>query len=229
MKLNASTLRDSLHDFPDLDNTPEDAYGQALEGKSHPTFVAFLTTEVGNVVGAAFNGYSTVFVNNLFSAALFAFACHYLWGLPLAQVVDVNLAFFLFTTGVLILFYAFFLAQSLASGEWYGALFWLVLAVLSALLPFAAILGFGLYGWLLSENWAADASVYQSYVGVFADGHQWVYGRAGDVLGLMTVDTNASGIDVPKVNTDLLVQWAQITAAAVAIFEFVLKRMARAA
>jgi hypothetical protein len=145
----------------------------------------------------------------------------------LAQVVDVSLAFFLFTTGLMIAFHIFFMGRALANGEGYLGLYIAVIAVLTALLPFASVLGFTVYGWFVKGDWTTTSTVYQWYVGLFGSGYQWLESRIGDVLGLMVVETDAKGVDVTKVDTDMLVQWAQISAAAIAIVEFVLRRTAR--
>jgi hypothetical protein len=227
MDLHTSTLRDALPDLSDI-STISDSDGSGTETKD-PTLLTFVMSEVGGVVSAAFNGYSTAFINNLFYAIIFAFACNYLWELPLPQVVDVSLAFFLFTTGLMIAFHIFFMARALANGEGYLGLYIAVIAVLTALLPFASVLGFTVYGWFVEGDWTTTSTVYQWYVGLFGSGYQWLETRTGDVLGLMVVETDAKGIDVTKVDTDLLVQWAQISAAAIAIIEFVLKRTTRTA
>jgi hypothetical protein len=149
--------------------------------------------------------------------------------LPLSQVVDVSLAFFLVVTGLMIALNVVFLATALGRGEFYVSLYFAVIAILSGLLPFASVFGFTVYGWFVDGDWTANSSVYQWYVGVFGSAYQWLVSSVGDVLGLMTVETDASGLDVSKVNTELLVQWAQISAAVVAISEFILKRVARTA
>lgn len=227
MELHTSALRNSLQDLPDIQHSPGNDDGSVTN--SDPTLLSFVVTEVGGVMAAAFNGYSTAFINNLFYAIIFAFACNYLWELPLSQVVDVSLAFFLFTTGLMIAFHIFFMGRAFANGEGYLGLYIAVIAVLTALLPFASVLGFTVYGWFVEGDWTTTSTVYQWYVGLFGTGYQWLESRIGDVLGLMVVETDAKGIDVTKVDTDMLVQWAQISAAAIAILDFVLRRTARTA
>lgn len=227
MELNASTLRDALSDFPDLHRLPESDGTDVADRPSDPTLLTFLATEVRVVVGAAFDGYSTAFINNLLYAVLFAFACNYLWALPLAQVVDVSLAFFLFVTGVMIAFNVVYLGAALGRGEFYVSLYFAVIAILSGLLPFASVFGFMVYGWFVPGDWTASSTVYQWYVGIFADAYQWLYSLVGDVLGVMINETDASGMDISKVNTEVLVQWAQISAAVIAVSEFILKRVSR--
>ena len=227
MDLHTSTLRDAAPNLSDISLMHDSEEVPAT--RSDPTLVSFVVSEVGGVVSAAFNGYSTAFVNNLFYAVIFAFACNYLWELPLSQVVDVSLAFFLFTTGLMIAFHIFFMGRALANGEGYLGLYIAVIAVLTALLPFASVLGFTVYGWFVEGDWTTTSTVYQWYVGLFGSGYQWLESRIGDVLGLMVVETDAKGVDVTKVDTDMLVQWAQISAAAIAIVEFVLRRTARTA
>ena len=122
-----------------------------------------------------------------------------------------------------------FMGRMLGNGELYLSLYFAVIAILSGLLPFASIIGFSLYGLFVEGDWTASSTVYQWYVGVFGSGYQWLDARVGDVLGLMVVETDAKGIELTKVNTDVLVQWAQISVAAVAILDFVMKRVARTA
>lgn len=229
MELNASTLRDALPDFSDLQRLPDGHSGETVDGRSDPTALRFLAEEVRGVAGAAFSGYSSAFITNLLHAVLFAFACNYLWELPLAQVVDVSLAFFLVITGLVIALNVVFLATALGRGEFYVSLYFAVIALLSGLLPFASVFGFTVYGWFVDGDWTTSSSVYQWYVGIFGSAYQWLELRVGDVFGLMTVERNSSGIDVSRVDTEMLVQWAQISAAVIAISEFILKRMARTA
>jgi hypothetical protein len=229
MDLNASRLREAIADFPDLQPVLDPQDAETVERPSDPTVLTFLVDEVRGVAGAAFSGYSSAFINNLLYAVLFAFACNYLWALPLSQVVDVSLAFFLVITGLMIALNVVFLATALGRGDFYVSLYFAVIAILSGLLPFASVFGFTVYGWFVDGDWTASSSVYQWYVGVFGSAYQWLVSSVGDVLGLMTVETDASGLDVSKVNTELLVQWAQISAAVVAISEFILKRVARTA
>jgi hypothetical protein len=227
MDLHTSSLRDAAPNLSEISLMHDSEEVPAT--RSDPTLVSFVVSEVGGVMSAAFSGYSSAFINNLFSAMIFAFACNYLWELPLSQVVDVSLAFFLFVTGIMIGINVLFMGRMLGNGELYLSLYFAVIAILSGLLPFASIIGFSLYGLFVEGDWTASSTVYQWYVGVFGSGYQWLDARVGDVLGLMVVETDAKGIELTKVNTDVLVQWAQISVAAVAILDFVMKRVARTA
>lgn len=228
MDLNASRLREAIADFPDLQPVLDPQDAETVERPSDPTVVTFLVSEIKGVARAAFDGYTTAFVNNLFYALIVAFACNYLWSLPLAQVVDVSLSFFLVVTGVTIAFNIFGMGLSLGRGEFYAAVYFVLLAVLSGLLPFASVSGFMVYGWFIDGDWTANSTVYQWYVGIFGNGYDWLQAGAGDVLGLMTDTTDSSGAEVRTVDMDRLVQWGQILTALVALADFMLRRMSRA-
>jgi hypothetical protein len=179
----------------------------------------------GTVVAYAFRGYIGAWLSYLLGAAFVSLICNGLFHIPLWQVVDVNLSFFLFLVGVQILLAAFGLVVDATEGDWLFALYRIVQSALWALLPFASICGFMIYGYFGNETIATQSFVYDGYVGMFAKGYQALAGSIGDFLGAITTSEDAAGTKTSSVDVYWLAQVATVGSFLLGVVDRIISRL----
>lgn len=171
--------------------------------------------ELPSLLSRVTKGYWIQWAYYVFVSLFFALICNGLYGIPLYQVVDVNLALFLTWVAVLATLLAVGLIFELAKGDFTNAFEALLYIALLAFLPFGAITGYMIYGWLGGGQITNASFVYDGFIGIFTKTYQYLSLVNGDVLGAIQVEETAKGI-VKSVNTDLLLQWTQIAAGSLA-------------
>jgi hypothetical protein len=169
---------------------------------------------------AFMSAYTLQFVREMIVGIIVGLICNGIWKIPLPQVVDVNLALSLslLVLTLLGLVVVFFL--ELFNAMWRGALETLVYISTAIFLPFGAIVGYIIYGWLSGAEPIADSRVYSIYIGYFAAAYGFLAESFGDVLGAIEQTKDAAGEMQSTVNMQLIKEWVPILAALAAIINF---------
>ena len=168
-----------------------------------------------SVLAAALRGYGATWVYYVILSLVFASICNGLWGVPLWQVVDVNLSLFLTWVAFMAALGVFAFAVDLSQGDLSSALANILFIVLLALLPFGVITGYMIYAWLGGGQVTNASFVYDAFLNLFVQGYQYLAGLFGDVLGLIAT-TESNGVVKPSVNVPGLQIWIQVITAGIA-------------
>src|SRR5262249_49170503 len=147
--------------------------------------------------------------------------CNGLFHIPLWQVFDVNVSFFLFLAAFQLVLLAFGLTVDVSGSDWSVAFVRLIVMLLWVLLPSAAILGYMIYGWLGGEQLGELSFVYQGITDRLGQGYERLAGLTGDFLHIITIKEAANGASTTSVDSDVLLRWTQIAAGVVAVLDFV--------
>lgn len=175
-----------------------------------------------STVGTGFKSYGVTWLRDVMIAFFVALICNGIWGVPLYQVVDVTLALSLTSTAVVAALLAMILVYEVFNGLLRGALESLVYLAALAFLPFAAITGYMIYGWLGGGDVTTASFVYKIFVGLFVKGYTVVAGVFGDVFGAITQKQTETGV-VSAVDVPLLLQWTMAVSAAIAALDKIAK------
>lgn len=211
-------------------------------GERHTSALATLSTwtTTRHAVAASFAGessfvdwakdYGRSWGRQVIIALVIAAVCNKIWGIPLYQVVDVNLSLSLSWAALYAAALALILAYEIFNGLFRGALESLILLAALALLPFGAILGYMIFSWLGGEEVTSKSFVYQLYVGVFARGYSYLSALINwDIFGVISERKNDVGVTVTTVNAAALATWIGIISGTMAIINYALNWMRRAA
>lgn len=163
--------------------------------------------------------YGQMWIRYAFTALFFGVVCNGIFGIPLYQVVDVNLALLLtwiaFIGGLLVII----LALEVFNGEFRDAVATLLYLAAFTFLPFGAITGYMVYGWL-GGGPVSDASfVYEGFMAIFINGYKYVSGFI-DVFGAIEVKETAQGA-ISTINSDTVLRWTQIVGGGLAAVDIV--------
>ena len=190
-------------------------YDDADEGADAPSW---LTNFAKN--------YGQMWLRFAATALFFGVVCNGIFGIPLYQVVDVNLALLLFwiaiTVGLLLIVFAI----EVFNGDFRDALVTLLYFAAFVFLPFGAITGYMVYVWL-GGGPVSDASfVYEGFMGIFTTGYTYVSAFVGDVFGAIEIKKTAQGA-ISTINSDTLLKWSQIMGGSIAVIDFVARVVRR--
>lgn len=170
-----------------------------------------------SILASVVGGYGATWIYYVLLSLVFASICNGLWGIPLWQVVDVNLALFLTWMAVMAVLGLFAIAVDLSQGDLKLALANVVYIVLLALLPFGVITGYMIYAWFGGGQVTNASFVYDAFLNLFVRGYAYVATLFGDALALMTKVQTSGGSSETAVNVPALQMWIQIVTAAVAL------------
>lgn len=208
----------------DADADAEDANEQPRSALARLTAWTAATHASGSSAShfwqSLLTGYSGQFIREIVVAVVIGLVCNGIWGIPLYQVVDVNLAISL---SLIVVFagalgIVFFL--ELANGMLRGAVETLVYIASLCFLPFGAVVGYMIYSGLGGGDVTSTSFVFKAYVGMFADTYSWAAARTGDVLGAIQQQRNTAGELVPVVDMQLIRVTMETLAAAAVIINF---------
>lgn len=166
------------------------------------------------------NSYSKQFVREVIMGLIIGLVCNGIWGIPLYQVVDVNLAISISFLVVIFVMLFFVFLMEISQGQWWDALDTTIVILTSAFLPFGAVLGYMIYGWLGGGDVTSASFVYKTYVGFFGSIYEQVAATTGDFLGWIVERKNEAGELVSQVNMTLVREWVPIIASAATILNF---------
>lgn len=166
------------------------------------------------------SSYSKQFIRETIMGLIIGFVCNGLWGIPLYQVVDVNLAISISVLALIVVLLVFVFLMEIAQGKWWDALDSTIFILTSAFLPFGAVLGYMIYGWLGGGDVTSASFVYKTYVGFFGSIYEVVAVSTGDVFGWIVERKNEAGELVSQVDMTLVREWVPIIASAATILNF---------
>ena len=165
--------------------------------------------------------YGRTWVYYVFAALVIALICNGIFGIPLEQVVDVNLALFLSWVAIIAGGMVIIMAFEVVNGDFRGAFESLLYIAAFVFLPFGAITGYMIYGWF-GGGAVGDSFVYNGFLGLFVKGYTRIATVIGDVLGAVTVAPNEHGVDEAKTNANIILTWTQVAAGGLAAIDIVL-------
>jgi len=167
--------------------------------------------------------YGQMWLRYALTALFFGVVCNGIFGIPLYQVVDVNLALLLTWIAFVGALLVFILALEIFNGEFRDGLVTLLYLAAFTFLPFGAITGYMVYGWLGGGPVSEASFVYEGFMSIFTTGYKYISGVFGDVFGAIEIKETAQGA-ISTINSDTLLKWSQIIPPAIAVIEFVLRR-----
>lgn len=167
-------------------------------------------------IAAVFQDFGRAWLGYALSALIIAGITNGIYGIPLWQVADVTLALMLFFAGVIAALTVMAACIDLVGGE-IGVAFARVLGLaLLVFLPFGAISGYVIYGWLGGGEIAGASFVYDGFVGLLPRAYELLSGRAGDFLGVIAKVEAPEG-SIAKIDLARLLDYVLITSLLIAM------------
>jgi hypothetical protein len=179
-------------------------------------------------LGQFFKNYGQTWVWYAFTALFFGLVCNGIFGIPLYQVVDVNLALFLTWVAVMGALLVLILVLEVVNGEFRDALVTLLLLAAYMFLPFGAITGYMVYAWFGGGEVSNASFVYEGFMAIFVRGYAFLNTQVGDIIGAVEIKDTAQGA-VSTINSDVVLRWTQIVAGVIAAVDIIWRWITRAA
>lgn len=170
-------------------------------GRSEPGLLAAFS--------ALLQVYGYVWLRFVVTAVIVAAIANGIFGIPLWQIVDVNLSVFLFFVGLYVAWNIARLLADILRRDLASAIAHLILIPMLALLPFGVIAGYMIYGVLGGGEVAGASFVYDGFVNMFAQGYKQLAGVVGDFFGAIKEVKTSKGL-TPTVDLATLAQAAGI-------------------
>jgi len=155
-------------------------------------WLAFLT--------AVLQMYGLIWLNYLAGALIVAFIANGIFGIPLWQIVDVNLSVFLVFMGLQAAWNVARLLVDIVSGDGMSAIIHLLLTFMFAFLPFGVIAGYMIYGALGGGPVSGKSFVFDGFITMLAQGYQQLASVIGDFLGIIKEASTVKGVSEMKVD-----------------------------
>jgi hypothetical protein len=166
--------------------------------------------------------YGISWISFVVSATFIALISNGIFGIPLYQVVDVQLSLFLTWAGLLAIVWALFAVYDLYHWDLSEVLSDLLHVLAFALLPFGAMTGYALYGWIGGMQVHGASFVFDGYFGIYKDTFIIIATQISNLMGALSASEVTKGGTL-TIDTDALLKWTQIVAGSLAALD-VLRR-----
>lgn len=166
--------------------------------------------------------YGLSWISFVLSAAFIALISNGVFGVPLYQVVDVQLSLFLTWAGLFIVVWTLFAAYDLYHWDLPEVFGDLAHVLAFAFLPFGTMTGYAIYGWMGGVQVHGASFVFDGYFAIYVDAYKYIASVFGDILGAVSTVQTTKG-DVLTLDSDVLLKWTQIISGSLAALD-VLRR-----
>lgn len=167
-------------------------------------------------MAAVFQNFGRAWLGYALTALVIACITNGIYGIPLWQVADVTLALMLFFVGLIASLTVMAGIIDIVGGEIGVALARIIGLALLVFLPFAAISGYVVYGWLGGGSIAGTSFVYDGFVGLLLHAYELLAKSAGDFLGVIATVKTPEG-SATKTDLNRLLDYVMIASVLIAM------------